>query len=170
MDQLDKTSRRTITLYRIVSNATEHGELGSRVQAEAFSHPREEVSKTEMTASHTLGDTSTSTGERQSSDTVWADGNVGVGIAQVQMGMEDILRSRSKPASDGSIREHFQCWDFHANLEFRVQEFFDGRVDSACSLEYNKASGLGNAKVDDLPRWWIRRIWACISRAEQPRT
>jgi hypothetical protein len=74
-----------------MSDTAQHSELGRGVQAEALSHPREEVGKTEMSSLHSLGYTGTSTGERKRSDTVWSERYVGIRVTEVGMRAKNIL-------------------------------------------------------------------------------
>ena len=68
--------RLTVTLNRIMSDTTEHGELARLVQSESLPHPGEEVSEGEVTSSHSLGDSGRSRGERKCSDRVGSERDV----------------------------------------------------------------------------------------------
>ena len=74
-----------------MSNTAQHSELGRGIKAKALSHPREEVGQTEMASLHSLGYTSTSAGERKSSDAVWSEGHVRIRVPKVGVRGKNVL-------------------------------------------------------------------------------
>lgn len=74
-----------------MGDPTEHRKLGILIQTKVFPHPWEEMSKTEMTSPHPFGNTCTSTGERQGSDTIWTKYDIGIDFPKMGLRFENVL-------------------------------------------------------------------------------
>ncbi len=81
----------TVTLDGVVCDTTQHGELRVFSAAETLPHPREEVGQAIMSSLDALGDTRTSTRERERSNAVGTERDVWVGIGEMQLGLQDIF-------------------------------------------------------------------------------
>ena len=71
-----------------------------------------------MTSPHAFGDTCTSTGERQGSDTIWTKCNIGIGLPKMGLRLENILLATTMidATEDGTIWEDLQSGNFDSNF------------------------------------------------------
>lgn len=106
--------------------------------------------QTEVATSHALGDTGTSTGERQGPYAIWAKHDVWVSFTKVDVCLEDIFSFGVITSRYVPIWKDFECGHFDFDFQFLGQEFADGRANRARTLENDESSRLGYTKVDDL--------------------
>lgn len=140
-----------------MSYATEHRELGRRVQLEGLAHPWEEVSKTVMPSLDTFRDTSTSAGERKCTDAVRAQDDIGVDITQLLRASQDVLTSHFS-ADDGLVWRELQSRYFDPDFELRIDERAHRRADDSRTFENHQCPWLGDLEVYGLPRRRVRGV------------
>lgn len=66
----------TISLDRVVSNTTEHRELGEFAQRKSLAHPREEMGQTVVASLHAFWNARATTREGQGTDTIRSEYDV----------------------------------------------------------------------------------------------
>ena len=124
----------TIALNGVMSNSTQHGELGVFANTKPFSHPREEVGKTVVATLNALRNTRAPTCERQGGDAIWAKDNIGVSVGQAHLGLQNVFRLFDvRSADDAAISQQLQRRDLDAYLKLGRDEFADRRGDLACT-------------------------------------
>jgi len=150
-----------------MSDSTKHCKLGILVQTKSLTHPREKVSETEMSTFDTLRNTSTTTSEREGTDTIRTECHIRIGFSQLFMRSQNIsaVFLFGSPLNV-TIWQNLHCRYFDPNLEFCRDEFTHRRVDDTCSLEDNQPTGLRNAEIDYLTRRRIRRIYGTLVTCE----
>lgn len=81
---------RTITLDGIVSNPTQHCELGGFAQQEAVAHPGEEMREAVMASPDALWDTGASTSEGKRTDAVRSQYDIGIRFSETHLRRQNI--------------------------------------------------------------------------------
>lgn len=93
----------TISLNRVVSDATEHRKFGSLSNVKLLAHPREEVGQAMMSAFDSLGYPCAPTRKRQSGDAIRAKDYVWIGLSHRILGQENIRNIATRTPDDGAI-------------------------------------------------------------------
>ena len=104
-------------------------------------------------------------GEGERANAVRTKNDIGVGIGEVDLRVQDVLTVGAVTTVDRSVGVDLNRGHFDAKVEFSRQELADGGANGACTLQDNESSGLGNAKVDDLTRSRVCRVCKQVSKS-----
>ena len=147
--------RLTVTLNRIVCYSAEHRKFRMFIKAEPFTHPREEMSQTEVPALDAFRNARAPTRKRECSDAIRSKRHIWVCFAKVFLGFEDVIALWTEASAETTIRQNFQGRNFHSYLQIRRDEVAYVRTNLAGTFEDNETAGLCNTKVDGLARRWV---------------